>query len=1189
MRPRHHTLRQRLLALLVSLLPLSWGACIPPAPIAPFPGFIDAGRLAWVDVPGGRVNMAGGNLLISRLDLSLDTPLGSQEIRAVYNSTTGEWLWNFQTSYDGARFVDPSGAVYDDVSVEVGLLTPGGTLPGTHWVRVDAQSIKTKGGLAYHFAATGELSHIAWATLDYPRIEFSPELISQCTQASTCVPLFELSLDGSSRPLQVIDARSGRTALFGYDALGRLETARSPFDVAHGLPGIRYEYSTGGTLLTAQVSSEGERVEYQYQASRRILHVTQAGAGNPRHRFEFYGEDETSGRWTCIHVNPLGGETRYLYDRVGRLRELERTQAGEITSIRYGAGTLPAVLRPASITTPGGATTQFSVSAEDDVTVIVEPSGNVVNVSYDAGALFMESPDTRPPRRIEDSIGLVSETAYGSEGRALQVSLPEGETASATWQGAVLETLTDPFGITTRFERYGSHGHWIDAALPSTPFPVRRAFDAVGNLLVSAAGLQDGGVLDRSYDESRQLREIHVAATTAGLVTAESFVRLARRSDGKPLSIQRPLGADHEFGYDALGRLVLVRERVDGGWHSTSFEYDAAGNVTARLRPNGMCEELGYDAYGRLTRRAALRDGLLEGEAIISWQSGRPAAFWDSKRAVTEFYSYDAAGRLAAVAWSGGESASYSYDARSRTTGVSYRVPGHSDHSVGYEYDVADRQTRVFVDGSETVAKLSYAGGKQLSVRFGNGLVRDALYDSQSGRLAGFTTRDSSSGLVETTALTRTVDSERFLTASVTTTPLGTTRENYSMGLAGLLGDVNRRVGNRVWGWDNGQGREQTYVYDELSNRTSNAEDSFVYNGEGNRLLSTSLALGASSVSYAYDDAGFVTSRNGTPIGWTATGRLASYGSVSIEWDMADRPISFAIGAQVSDLGRFGGVVEMDAQSGGIAGLDLGFARISFTSAERRFRHPDFRGNVSFVSDETGAVVAHYGYSAYGVDALLGNQADGHRFAGRLELGDELVLMGARVYDSLGGRFLSQDPVFSSLNQYAYTLGNPVDFWDADGAHQKPAVAATYFVTTLGGLIATALTFAPTLPGLLALAIAITLHGVATYNLGSALDSPGAGEVSPSCECGGGGGGGDGGSNNGGRRGKASPETLKVLSFSIGPTGAEPAAELGNPASCAPTRVAETLPDLGWALAFLIPLQLALAGLLLLRRRRGGL
>jgi len=106
--------------------------------------------LALVPVPGGWVNAAARNLLVRWEALSIDTRLGTHTISATYNSATASWLWSFDASYDGAEFLDDTGARF-----ETAALAPGDALPGTHWVIVDAQRIKTKGGLVHEFDGDG--------------------------------------------------------------------------------------------------------------------------------------------------------------------------------------------------------------------------------------------------------------------------------------------------------------------------------------------------------------------------------------------------------------------------------------------------------------------------------------------------------------------------------------------------------------------------------------------------------------------------------------------------------------------------------------------------------------------------------------------------------------------------------------------------------------------------------------------------------------------------------------------------------------------------------------------------------------------------------------------------------------------------------------------------------------------------
>jgi len=159
---------------------------------------------------------------------------------------------------------------------------------------------------------------------------------------------------------------------------------------------------------------------------------------------------------------------------------------------------------------------------------------------------------------------------------------------------------------------------------------------------------------------------------------------------------------------------------------------------------------------------------------------------------------------------------------------------------------------------------------------------------------------------------------------------------------------------------------------------------------------------------------------------------MSSYGPIEIEWDMLDRLVSLTVGGATRDFSLYGGRVESDPETGSLGALDLGEVSVPFGSTERLYRHFDFRGNVSFVSNESGEVVNHYRYHPYGVDTVLGSGGNQVTFVGRSEIGP-LMLLGARMYDPVVGRFLSPDPVFSLLNQYSYTLGNPVWFSDPDG------------------------------------------------------------------------------------------------------------------------------------------------------------
>ncbi len=188
---------------------------------------------------------------------------------------------------------------------------------------------------------------------------------------------------------------------------------------------------------------------------------------------------------------------------------------------------------------------------------------------------------------------------------------------------------------------------------------------------------------------------------------------------------------------------------------------------------------------------------------------------------------------------------------------------------------------------------------------------------------------------------------------------------------------------------------------------------------------------------YEYDASGYVVAIDGVPIAWTPLGRVARIGDeVAFEWDASGRPISRRIGDERTHY-AFGGSVETRAD-GSPEALDLGEVRIDLRQGRHRYRHLDPRGNVKLVTDHEGHVAAVYRYTGYARWHAWGtDEPDGLGFAQGSQAGDFWVI-GARVYDPLAHRFLSPDPEYQWLNQYAYTGGNPIWFWDPTGAKPKP-------------------------------------------------------------------------------------------------------------------------------------------------------
>jgi RHS repeat-associated protein len=1117
-----------------------------------------------VAVPGGLVDVAGGNLLIERTDLVLDTRLGREVMGAIYDGASGRWRWSFESAYDGAIFTDASGARHT-----VATLPAGAAIPGTHWVKVDATRMKTKGGLVSEYGASGLLTARYWSSDPELRIEHRSTLlagqlriteIEQCSGSSPCSPLFDLAYDGSGRLVSVVD-RAGRRAEYVWDGAGRLVAARDGLDVARGWPGFRYEYS--GTLLTATTNSEGERTTYAFSSRRALVRAAQEGPGAPAHRFQYQGKNE-SGVYHTRVWNPLEEERRFAYDAEGRLLEQLEVSTGDALRFTWSGE------RKASQTLPNGATTLWTWSG-DDVQSRTDPSGNVLTFSYPPNGVNREDARVRPIAAVQDSLGLVEMRSYDGDGRLVERVDGAGEGIFYTWSEGVLASETIS-GVTRSFSQVGEHGH--AEAVSQLGVTEHRSFDAVGNLLEGSGqhGPLPGGIVRRSFDEDRNLASLELAPQGAGLPT--ETLTLSHRSDGQRLAVERG-GDDHVFVHDAFGRVIEQRERVDGSWQATRFGYDAAGRLAFFERPNGMREEIDWERGGRPAAVRRLRGGVLESSLDLFYDAGNLVRVDDSEVG-SEHYVYDAAGRRMATTFPDGEQLWVQHDPRSRIVAEEFvSAVGAILMTLAHTYDLADRRIRL-ADPTGSLVETRYEVGRVAERRTGNGLVRSFLYDA-GGRLASSVTTDASGAEVEATTLTSELRQDAsgvsYLRQRASTETTGavdvTTVEEYD--ISPLLGSAPG--GSRVARWNDGLGGDEEYRFDARSNLLAAGETSFQYNPEGNRLLAVTRA-GENVGQYGYDEAGFATVRNGQPLAWSAAGRLTGHGADRFVWDGLGRLHEAEVDGVVARF-AFGGRVQADP-SGVPLAIDLGEVVVGLGGAHL-YRHLDFRGNVKWVSDEEGEVVAHYRYAPFGLDAVFGAEEDPVRFAARAEIG-ELMLLGERIYDPAVGRFLSPDPLFQIVNQFSYTLGNPVWFSDPDGTSPEANDAVSGFDSLVGtlaviaaalGVLAVLLRFGP-LPHLHAIAAVFGLVSALLGLLialmllfGKPRSKSGHANpvVQPTSGGGAGGTGGGGGSGGGGGGGG------------------------GSVGGCSPAQLT-AVPRLGGWLPFLIPLQLLLGFLLLRRRRR---
>lgn len=1034
-----------LLAGSVAILVGCYGGLLIPPPRA---GVVELFDGLMVPVPGGLVNASGGNLHIARDDLSVDTQVGEWKVGAVWNSAAGAWRWNFDSSLKAYQpGVSPT--FRDDTGYAFFLQGVGYDKPvlGSHWVWHDANAMRTRGGLIYRFDEAGELSSVNWISAEYPALHFErAEIrgasrvtsIEQCKTAVDCSTLYSMSYDSQGRLVSIVDL-AGRTALYTYaPGSARIASARDALDVANGWPGFRYEYDAAGRLV-AITNSHDERIEYHYYGpTKAIMKAVQIGVGDPFWAF-VYGGFNDYGVATTTVLDPLGSSSSYLFDMGLRLRRYTNAD-GELWKWAWRESTYNRILE----LTPAGVVRHFDVLS-DDVATETQPSGNVITRTYAASpAENREDPRRRAILRIEDDLGLIESRTYSIEGVLESISTGTGDLTTFVFGASGELTVTDPTGVVTTYANRGNHGHYLSKTRGSRT--VHYSYDLVGNLL-TADGLIDedetlgplaigqGGIIARSHDADRNISLVMLEDGGFGAQGLQSELRIEWRADHKRTRIDRPYGGDTEFEYDALGRMIEERTRVDGAWVSTFIEYDAKGRTSAVLKPNAMATRLTYRKAGEVASLLHQRDwrdaSEVDEAAEFDYEDGRLIAIRDSAHAmVPQEYFYDAEGFIDEVRFPGGETLTFGRDLRGRVVTKQFWRPDASLlRSFEYDYDLANRQTAVREDGN-AILDLFFAEGRVEKALFGNGIEVVNSYAAATGAFTGFTASDSAQQLVVSMTVATTT-CEILLPAGrclieQTDTLVGVVATSYAeyqledQGSERLIADSH---GSQL-------PIDGFHGYDELSNLGQSALGDFVYNPERNRLRSIEND-GVSVVDYEYDQAGFVIERNGVPMTWNGMGRLASVGSgLVMQWDALGRKVSATVAGKETRW-KYGGELTED-DLGANQKLDLGWVVCKLDDSTHEYRLFDFRGNSKLLINDLAEVTAHHHYSGYGQVAVDGSDESAMGFAGGTHV-EELVLIGRRVYDPAARRFLSRDPIFQTINQYGYTLGNPVRFWDPGG------------------------------------------------------------------------------------------------------------------------------------------------------------
>ena len=483
-----------------------------------------------------------------------------------------------------------------------------------------------------------------------------PDVTSQLTKTASGWQLLtdddNTEAYNASGQLTSITNRAGLVTQLTYNTANQLSQVTGPF--GHTL-GFAYDSSGRVNKMTAPDTGI---YTYAYDSTNNLTSVTYPDKTIRQYVYENTAFDNAL---TGIIDENANRFATWAYDTTGRAVSSQHAGGAELTQVSYNSdGT-------SSVTNPNGNTYSYSLATVYNVVRPATLSGNPTPstggkaFSYDANGFLASQTD------LNGNITNFAHNTRGLETSRTEASgTAQARTITTTWHPTFhLPTqITEPNRITTF--AYDSHGNLTqktiaDASNSKNTRTWSYTYNANGQVTkVDGPRTDVADITQYSYDAKGDLASITDAL---GHVTTIS----AYDANGRPLTLQDPNGLITQLAYDLRGRLLT---RNTGG-ETTTYSYDAVGQVLKITQADGSFAAFTYDAAHRLTQ---VSDNL--GNKIVYTLDANgnqtKKQVYDPSSTLTRSLSqtFDAINRLQTSVGAQGQTTTYGYDSNGNLTSV---------------------------------------------------------------------------------------------------------------------------------------------------------------------------------------------------------------------------------------------------------------------------------------------------------------------------------------------------------------------------------------------------------------------------------------------------------------------------------------------------------------------------------------
>ena len=634
---------------------------------------------------------------------------------------------------------------------------------------------------------------------------------------------------------------------------------------------------------------------------------------------------------------------------------------------------------PGGITHSAGRSVVFTRDAQERITRITDPNGNVHTYAYDQNGDLSSHRDplanvtryfynlSHGVIEVRDPRGLHPvKNEYDASGRLVATIDAGGNRTEYTHNvGVRQETVRDRRGFTTVYD-----------------------YDAAGNVLTKTDAL--GQITSFTYDARGNELTRRDALGNLWQKTIDTRDNVLTESDPLGRSITRSFNARRQLltetdrngntmtaVYDGNGNQTSSR---NGLLQTTQFTYDARGNRTSTTDAAGRASQFAYDASGR---RTSLTDALgivtnyttdangnrLSDTVMVSVAGGPPVAQtvrrqYDARNRLivdtdaaggSNRFEFNSLGKEAAIVDKNGNRVAFEYDARGYKSraifpdgtsesmlydeeGNLIRWTDRAGRITNYEFDALNRPTRtIYPDGRSTRIEYDAAGrtiattderGNRTTYEYNLAGHKTAMVDAlgnrttdvvnANGKITSMTDPNSHTTQYQYDALDRLTRTIYHDGTSTSTTYDAVGRKASETDQLGQTRSYEYDFGGRL-----------TAVVDAAGGRTT-----FTYDEAGNRLTQTDAA--GKVTRWSYDAAGRAVQRT-LPLGMSETFTSDAVGNRLSRTDFMGRTTTFAYDVN----NRLTQTTYPDGTT----------LRFTYTATGKRQTAVDARGTTSYIYD----------------------------------------------------------------------------------------------------------------------------------------------------------------------------------------------------------------------------------------------